>query len=83
MLVLRKIFGDEIYYAKKHNSEVSGEKEIIKLDEEAIEYDNKIRSICENISDNEFDTNIGTMLVVAHRLSTIQHSDKIFVLQFS
>lgn len=62
-VLLRKIFGDEIYQAKKAEEKIGGEKEIVKLDEEDIKFDARVRDICDNISDFEFDSNIGAMLL--------------------
>ena len=53
--------------------------QILILDEATANIDTETESIIQNSLEKI--KSIGTMLVVAHRLSTIQHSDKIFVLQ--
>lgn len=52
--------------------------QIMILDEATANIDTETEVVIQKSLDNI--KNIGTMLVVAHRLSTIQHSDKIFVL---
>ena len=49
------------------------------LDEATSNIDTETESIIQNSLEKI--KNIGTMLVVAHRLSTIQHADNIIVLQ--
>ena len=52
--------------------------QIMILDEATANIDTETEVVIQKSLENI--KNIGTMLVVAHRLSTIQHSDKIFVL---
>lgn len=54
------------------------EPQIMILDEATANIDTETEVVIQKSLENI--KNIGTMLVVAHRLSTIQHSDKIFVL---
>lgn len=58
---------------------VLSKPQILILDEATANIDTETESIIQNSLEKI--KSIGTMLVVAHRLSTIQHSDKIFVLQ--
>lgn len=53
--------------------------QILILDEATANIDTETELVIQKSLENM--KNIGTMLVVAHRLSTIQHSDKIIVLQ--
>ena len=59
---LRKKFGDEFFVKDTKEEKIEGEKEVIKLDEADIEFDSKVRSICDNIADENFDNNIGVIL---------------------
>lgn len=59
---LHKVFGDEIYIAKKHEEKISGEKEIVKLSENDIAFDSKVREICDDLIDDEFDSKLTAIL---------------------
>lgn len=61
-VLLRGIFGDEIYVPKKKEETITGEKEVVKLTEEDMALDNQVREICDSIVDNTFDNNVGVLL---------------------
>lgn len=61
-VLLRKVFGDEIYVPKKKEEALVGEKEIVKLTEEDMALDNQVRKICDSIIDENFDNNVGVLL---------------------
>lgn len=61
-VVLRKVFGDEIFVPKKTEEKIEGEKEIIKLSEEDIAFDSKVREICENLLDDNFEAGVSVLL---------------------
>lgn len=61
-VVLRKVFGDEIFVRKKVEENLTGEKEVVKLTEEDMFLDVQVREICDNLADANFDNNIGVLL---------------------
>jgi hypothetical protein len=61
-VLLRGVFGDEIYVPKKKEETITGEKEVVKLTEEDMALDNQVREICDSIVDNTFDNNVGVLL---------------------
>ena len=61
-VLLRKVFGDEIYVPEKREEVITGEKEIVKLTEEDMVLDNQVREICDTIEDSVFDNNVGVLL---------------------
>lgn len=61
-ITLRKVFGDEIYAEKREENSISGEKNIVKLSEEDIAFDSGVREICENLTDQQFDSNVMYLL---------------------
>ena len=61
-VLLRKVFGDEIYSPKTLDDNITGEKEIVKLTEEDMALDNQVREICDNLADTIFDNNINVLL---------------------
>lgn len=61
-VVLRKVFGDEIYVPKKTEEKIDGEKEILKLSEEDIAFDSEVREICENLLDDNFESGVSVLL---------------------
>lgn len=61
-VVLRKVFGDEIYVPKKTEEKIDGEKEILKLSEEDISFDNEVREICENLLDDSFESGVSVLV---------------------
>lgn len=61
-VLLRKVFGDEIYVPKKKEEALTGEKEVVKLTEEDMALDNQVREICESLIDENFDNNVGVIL---------------------
>ena len=61
-VLLRGVFGDEIYTAQKFDGEISGEKSIVKLTEEDMVLDNQVREICGNLVDSVYDNNINVLL---------------------
>lgn len=61
-VVLRKVFGDEIYVPKKSEEKIDGEKEILKLSEEDISFDNEVREICENLLDDSFESGVSVLV---------------------
>ena len=61
-VLLRKVFGDEIYVPEKKDENITGEKEVVKLTEEDMALDNQVREICDSIADVAFDNNVGVLL---------------------
>ncbi len=61
-VLLRKVFGDEIYIPKKIEESITGEKVVVKLTEDDMALDNQVREICDSIIDSDFDNNVGVML---------------------
>ena len=61
-VLLRKVFGDEIYVSEKVEEKLTGDKEIVKLTEDDMVFDGQVREICENIEDYEFDNNVGMIV---------------------
>lgn len=59
---LHKVFGDEIYLQEKKEEALNGEKEIIKLSETDIAFDNEVRKICDEIDNSEFDSKVSQIL---------------------
>lgn len=61
-VTLRKVFGDEIFVPKKTEEKLDGEKEVIKLSDEDIAFDSKVREICDNLDNSEFDSHVMVLL---------------------
>jgi len=61
-VLLRKVFGDEIFVPEKKEENITGEKEVVKLTEDDMALDNQVREICDSIVDNTFDNNVGVLL---------------------
>lgn len=61
-VTLRKVFGDEIFVPKKTEEKLDGEKEVVKLDDEDIAFDSKVREICDNLDNSEFDSHVMVLL---------------------
>lgn len=61
-ITLRKVFGDEIFVSKKTEETIGGEKTIVKLSEEDISFDSRVRELCEQLPDANFDANISVVL---------------------
>lgn len=61
-ITLRKVFGDEIFMPKKKEEIIGGEKTIVKLSEEDISFDSRVRELCEELPDAKFDANISVVL---------------------
>lgn len=61
-ITLRKVFGDEIFVPKKTEETIGGEKTIVKLSEEDISFDSRVRELCEELPDAKFDANVSVVL---------------------
>lgn len=59
---LRKVFGDEIYERQVQNVDITGEKEVIKLNENDLSFDTEVQRICENLVDPNFDAGVNVVL---------------------
>ena len=61
--LLRKVFGDELYTAKKKEENISGEKEIVKLSEDDMSFDGQVREICEELEDVDFENSVAMFVL--------------------
>lgn len=61
-IVLRKVFGDEIYEKAKVEEDVVGEKSVVKLTEDDISFDSEVQKICDELIDTNFETGVNVIL---------------------